>query len=128
MVPPKEVLIHRITEWFGRTLKLISFKPLPWAGTPSIRPRCWQPQLWAPSQGRIAPQCPAQLSPGLCPHTRTSPVAVPREQDGQPEEEDALGPRDPSAAAPSALEDMALYSSRRKLRHSRRSLETAVPT
>ncbi|KAF4798306.1 hypothetical protein TURU_065478 [Turdus rufiventris] len=54
--------------------------------------------------------------------------SVPREQDGQPEEEDALGPRDPSAAAPSALEDMALYSSRRKLRHSRRSLETAVPT
>ncbi|XP_064263215.1 protein scribble homolog isoform X2 [Passer domesticus] len=54
--------------------------------------------------------------------------SVPREQDGQPEEEDALGAGDPSAAAPSALEDMALYSSKRKLRHSRRSLETAVPT
>ncbi|XP_027561058.1 protein scribble homolog [Neopelma chrysocephalum] len=54
--------------------------------------------------------------------------SVPREQDGQPEEEDKLGTRDPSAPAPSALEDMALYSSKRKLRHSRRSLETAVPT
>ncbi|XP_017589304.1 PREDICTED: protein scribble homolog [Corvus brachyrhynchos] len=54
--------------------------------------------------------------------------SVPREQDGQPEEEDALGTRDPSAPTPSALEDMALYSSKRKLRHSRRSLETAVPT
>ncbi|KAJ7399182.1 Protein scribble like protein [Pitangus sulphuratus] len=54
--------------------------------------------------------------------------SVPREQDGQPEEEDTLGPQDPSAPTPSALEDMALYSSKRKLRHSRRSLETAVPT
>ncbi|XP_039947291.1 protein scribble homolog isoform X13 [Hirundo rustica] len=54
--------------------------------------------------------------------------SVPREQDGQPEDEDTLGTRDPSAPAPSALEDMALYSSKRKLRHSRRSLETAVPT
>ncbi|XP_064532596.1 protein scribble homolog isoform X20 [Pseudopipra pipra] len=54
--------------------------------------------------------------------------SVPREQDGQPEEEDTLGTRDPSAPTPSALEDMALYSSKRKLRHSRRSLETAVPT
>ncbi|XP_057876183.1 protein scribble homolog isoform X5 [Melospiza georgiana] len=55
--------------------------------------------------------------------------SVPREQDRQPEEEEeALAAGDPSAAAPSALEDMALYSSKRKLRHSRRSLETAVPT
>ncbi|KAM3680441.1 protein scribble homolog isoform 1-T1 [Ammospiza maritima maritima] len=56
--------------------------------------------------------------------------SVPREQDGQPEEEEeeALAAGDPAAAAPSALEDMALYSSKRKLRHSRRSLETAVPT
>ncbi|KAM4790957.1 protein scribble homolog isoform 3-T3 [Cyanocitta cristata] len=54
--------------------------------------------------------------------------SVPREQDGPPEEEDALGTRDPSAPTPSALEDMALYSNKRKLRHSRRSLETAVPT
>ncbi|XP_014117093.1 PREDICTED: protein scribble homolog isoform X17 [Pseudopodoces humilis] len=54
--------------------------------------------------------------------------SVLREQDGQPEEEDTLGTRDPSAPAPSALEDMALYSNKRKLRHSRRSLETAVPT
>lgn len=71
------------------------------------------------------------MNPGLCPQIQTPlVVAVPREQDGQleEEEEEALGAGDPSAAAPSALEDMALYSSKRKLRHSRRSLETAVPT
>ncbi|KAM6318487.1 protein scribble homolog [Aegotheles albertisi] len=53
--------------------------------------------------------------------------SVPPEQDGQPEEEATLGTRDPSPA-PSALEEMALYSSKRKLRHGRRSLEAAVPT
>ncbi|PKU40155.1 hypothetical protein llap_9545 [Limosa lapponica baueri] len=54
--------------------------------------------------------------------------SVPQEQDGQPEEEDTLVTRDSSTPTPSALEEMALYSSKRKLRHSRRSLEAAVPT
>ncbi|XP_068252772.1 protein scribble homolog isoform X10 [Nyctibius grandis] len=54
--------------------------------------------------------------------------SVPPEQDGQPEEEDMLVTRDPSTPPSSALEEMALYSSKRKLRHSRRSLEAAVPT
>ncbi|XP_014801202.1 PREDICTED: protein scribble homolog isoform X3 [Calidris pugnax] len=54
--------------------------------------------------------------------------SVPQEQDGQPEEEDTLGTHDSSTPTPSALEEMALYSSKRKLRHSRRSLEAAVPT
>ncbi|XP_032298495.1 protein scribble homolog [Coturnix japonica] len=54
--------------------------------------------------------------------------SVPQEQDGQPEEEEMLLTRDSSTPTASALEEMALYSSKRKLRHSRRSLETAVPT
>ncbi|XP_071594722.1 protein scribble homolog isoform X19 [Heliangelus exortis] len=54
--------------------------------------------------------------------------SVPQEQDGQPEEEEMLVTRDPSTPTSSALEEMALYSSKRKLRHSRRSLEAAVPT
>ncbi|XP_051467332.1 protein scribble homolog isoform X19 [Apus apus] len=53
--------------------------------------------------------------------------SAPQEQDGQPEDQDLLAPRDPSPP-PSALEDLPLYSNRRKLRHSRRSLEAAVPT
>ncbi|KAM6350241.1 protein scribble homolog isoform 11-T11 [Podargus strigoides] len=54
--------------------------------------------------------------------------SVTQEQDGQPEEEEMLVTRDPSTPTSSALEEMALYSSKRKLRHSRRSLEAAVPT
>nr|XP_038031174.1 protein scribble homolog isoform X24 [Anas platyrhynchos] len=54
--------------------------------------------------------------------------SVPQEQDGQPEEEETLLTHDSSTPTASALEEMALYSSKRKLRHSRRSLETAVPT
>lgn len=53
---------------------------------------------------------------------------VPQEQDGQPEEEATLITRDSSTPTSSALEEMALYSSKRKLRHGRRSLEAAVPT
>ncbi|CAM9130731.1 unnamed protein product [Bubo scandiacus] len=54
--------------------------------------------------------------------------SVPQEQDGQTEEEEMLVTRDSSTPTSSALEEMALYSSKRKLRHSRRSLEAAVPT
>ncbi|KAM6126057.1 protein scribble homolog isoform 3-T3 [Pterocles gutturalis] len=54
--------------------------------------------------------------------------SVPQEQNGQPEEEETLVTRDSSTPTSSALEEMALYSSKRKLRHSRRSLEAAVPT
>ncbi|XP_075346452.1 protein scribble homolog isoform X32 [Mycteria americana] len=54
--------------------------------------------------------------------------SVPQEQDGQPEEEEMLVTCDSSTPTSSALEEMALYSSKRKLRHSRRSLEAAVPT
>ncbi|XP_010115114.1 PREDICTED: protein scribble homolog, partial [Chlamydotis macqueenii] len=54
--------------------------------------------------------------------------SAPQEHDGQPEEEEMLVTRDSSTPTSSALEEMALYSSKRKLRHSRRSLEAAVPT
>ncbi|XP_061850564.1 protein scribble homolog isoform X3 [Colius striatus] len=54
--------------------------------------------------------------------------SVPQEQDGQPEEEEMLVTHNSSTPASSALEEMALYSSKRKLRHGRRSLEAAVPT
>ncbi|XP_068789794.1 protein scribble homolog isoform X6 [Struthio camelus] len=50
------------------------------------------------------------------------------EQDGQQEDEEMLLTHDSSTPTASALEEMALYSSKRKLRHSRRSLEAAVPT
>ncbi|XP_074842494.1 protein scribble homolog isoform X18 [Carettochelys insculpta] len=53
---------------------------------------------------------------------------VPQEQDGPTEEEELLETHDSSTPTTSALEEMALYSSKRKLRHSRRSLEAAVPT
>ncbi|KAM6445973.1 protein scribble homolog isoform 13-T14 [Rhynochetos jubatus] len=54
--------------------------------------------------------------------------SAPPEQDGQPEEEETVLARDSSPPTSSALEEMALYSSKRKLRHGRRSLEAAVPT
>ncbi|XP_074919449.1 protein scribble homolog isoform X22 [Chelonoidis abingdonii] len=53
---------------------------------------------------------------------------VPQDQGGPAEEEELLVTHDSSTPTTSALEDMALYSSKRKLRHSRRSLEAAVPT
>ncbi|XP_037747613.1 protein scribble homolog isoform X3 [Chelonia mydas] len=53
---------------------------------------------------------------------------VPQDQDGPAEEEELLVTHDSSTPTTSALEEMALYSSKRKLRHSRRSLEAAVPT
>ncbi|XP_043363098.1 protein scribble homolog isoform X1 [Dermochelys coriacea] len=53
---------------------------------------------------------------------------VPQDQDGPAEEEELLVMHDSSTPTSSALEEMALYSSKRKLRHSRRSLEAAVPT
>ncbi|XP_064263219.1 protein scribble homolog isoform X6 [Passer domesticus] len=104
------------------TLEQLAESPSP-APTPSPTPLedCSPRNVTSP--GRLSPDAADDLRYG---DDRSN--SVPREQDGQPEEEDALGAGDPSAAAPSALEDMALYSSKRKLRHSRRSLETAVPT
>lgn len=104
------------------TLEQLAESPSP-APTPSPTPLedCSPRNVTSP--GRLSPDAADDLR-----YVDDRNNSVPREQDGQPEEEDTLGTRDPSAAAPSALEDMALYSSKRKLRHSRRSLETAVPT
>ncbi|KAL2308540.1 hypothetical protein Nmel_001585 [Mimus melanotis] len=104
------------------TLEQLAESPSP-APTPSPTPLedCSPRNVTSP--GRLSPDAADDLR-----YVDDRNSSVPREQDGQPEEEDALGTRDPSAAAPSALEDMALFSSKRKLRHSRRSLETAVPT
>ncbi|XP_063253142.1 protein scribble homolog isoform X12 [Prinia subflava] len=104
------------------TLEQLAESPSP-APTPSPTPLedCSPRNVTSP--GRLSPDAADDLR-----YVDDRSNSVPREQDGQPEEEDALGTRDPSAPAPSALEDMALYSSKRKLRHSRRSLETAVPT
>ncbi|XP_077046389.1 protein scribble homolog isoform X18 [Agelaius phoeniceus] len=106
------------------TLEQLAESPSP-APTPSPTPLedCSPRNVTSP--GRLSPDAADDLR-----HVDERSNSVPREQDGQPEEEEeeALGAGDPSAAAPSALEDMALYSSKRKLRHSRRSLETAVPT
>ncbi|KAM7069791.1 protein scribble homolog isoform 2-T2 [Acridotheres tristis] len=104
------------------TLEQLAESPSP-APTPSPTPLedCSPRNVTSP--GRLSPDAADDLR-----YVDDRNSSVPREQDGQPEDEDTLGTRDPSAAAPSALEDMALYSSKRKLRHSRRSLETAVPT
>ncbi|XP_064531646.1 protein scribble homolog isoform X8 [Pseudopipra pipra] len=104
------------------TLEQLAESPSP-APTPSPTPLedCSPRNVTSP--GRLSPDAADDLR-----YVEDRNNSVPREQDGQPEEEDTLGTRDPSAPTPSALEDMALYSSKRKLRHSRRSLETAVPT
>ncbi|XP_050187074.1 protein scribble homolog isoform X8 [Myiozetetes cayanensis] len=104
------------------TLEQLAESPSP-APTPSPTPLedCSPRNVTSP--GRLSPDAADDLR-----YVDDRNNSVPREQDGQPEEEDTLGPQDPSAPTPSALEDMALYSSKRKLRHSRRSLETAVPT
>ncbi|XP_057876262.1 protein scribble homolog isoform X14 [Melospiza georgiana] len=104
-------------------LEQLAESPSP-APTPSPTPMedCSPRNVTSP--GRLSPDAADDLR-----HVDERSNSVPREQDRQPEEEEeALAAGDPSAAAPSALEDMALYSSKRKLRHSRRSLETAVPT
>ncbi|XP_009893787.1 PREDICTED: protein scribble homolog [Charadrius vociferus] len=61
---------------------------------------------------------------------RLSPDAADdlRYVDDRNNSEEMLVTRESSTPTSSALEEMALYSSKRKLRHSRRSLETAVPT
>ncbi|XP_033368406.1 protein scribble homolog isoform X15 [Parus major] len=104
------------------TLEQLAESPSP-APTPSPTPLedCSPRNVTSP--GRLSPDAADDLR-----YVDDRNNSVLREQDGQPEEEETLGTRDPSAPAPSALEDMALYSNKRKLRHSRRSLETAVPT
>ncbi|XP_068252773.1 protein scribble homolog isoform X11 [Nyctibius grandis] len=104
------------------TLEQLAESPSP-VPTPSPTPLedCSPRSVTSP--GRLSPDAADDLR-----YVDDRNNSVPPEQDGQPEEEDMLVTRDPSTPPSSALEEMALYSSKRKLRHSRRSLEAAVPT
>ncbi|XP_055655295.1 protein scribble homolog isoform X21 [Falco peregrinus] len=104
------------------TLEQLAESPSP-VPTPSPTPLedCSPRNVTSP--GRLSPDAADDLR-----HIDDRNNSVPQEQDGQPEEEDMLVTRDSSTPTSSALEEMALYSSKRKLRHSRRSLEAAVPT
>ncbi|KAM9303796.1 protein scribble homolog isoform 4-T4 [Morus bassanus] len=103
------------------TLEQLAESPSP-VPTPSPTPLedCSPRNVTSP--GRLSPDAADDLR-----YIDDRNNSVPQEQDGQPEEEEMLVTRD-STPTSSALEEMALYSSKRKLRHSRRSLEAAVPT
>ncbi|XP_075561025.1 protein scribble homolog isoform X3 [Pelecanus crispus] len=104
------------------TLEQLAESPSP-VPTPSPTPLedCSPRSVTSP--GRLSPDAADDLR-----YIDDRNNSVPQEQDGQPEEEEMLVTRDSSTPTSSALEEMALYSSKRKLRHSRRSLEAAVPT
>ncbi|XP_074754331.1 protein scribble homolog isoform X7 [Athene noctua] len=104
------------------TLEQLAESPSP-IPTPSPTPLedCSPRNVTSP--GRLSPDAADDLR-----YVDDRNNSVPQEQDGQPEEEEMLVTRDSSTPTSSALEEMALYSSKRKLRHSRRSLEAAVPT
>ncbi|XP_062484420.1 protein scribble homolog isoform X8 [Pezoporus occidentalis] len=104
------------------TLEQLAESPSP-VPTPSPTPLedCSPRTITSP--GRLSPDAADDLR-----YVDDRNNSVPQEEDGQPEEEEMLVTRDSSTPTSSALEEMALYSSKRKLRHSRRSLEAAVPT
>ncbi|XP_050565106.1 protein scribble homolog isoform X5 [Cygnus atratus] len=104
------------------TLEQLAESPSP-VPTPSPTPLedCSPRNVTSP--GRLSPDAADDLR-----YIDDRNNSVPQEQDGQPDEEETLLTHDSSTPTASALEEMALYSSKRKLRHSRRSLETAVPT
>ncbi|XP_074677343.1 protein scribble homolog isoform X23 [Strix aluco] len=104
------------------TLEQLAESPSP-VPTPSPTPLedCSPRNVTSP--GRLSPDAADDLR-----YVDDRNNSVPQEQDGQTEEEEMLVTRDSSTLTSSALEEMALYSSKRKLRHSRRSLEAAVPT
>ncbi|XP_074996999.1 protein scribble homolog isoform X6 [Calonectris borealis] len=104
------------------TLEQLAESPSP-VPTPSPTPLedCSPRNVTSP--GRLSPDAADDLR-----YIDDRNNSVPQEQDGQPEEGEMLVTRDSSTPTSSALEEMALYSSKRKLRHSRRSLEAAVPT
>ncbi|CAH2286211.1 scribble homolog isoform X5 [Pelobates cultripes] len=115
-----QVVIARSKEGRKRsTLDQLAESPSP-APTPSPTPlEDYSPRLLT-SPGRLSPD------PGLnyTEEPRSSEEVDHQEEDLEEEEE--LRPT--LAPSTSALEEMASYSNKRKLRHTRRSLETAVPT
>ncbi|XP_043363112.1 protein scribble homolog isoform X23 [Dermochelys coriacea] len=104
------------------TLEQLAESPSP-APTPSpTLPEDCSPRN-VTSPGRLSPEAVGSLR-----YVDDTNSTVPQDQDGPAEEEELLVMHDSSTPTSSALEEMALYSSKRKLRHSRRSLEAAVPT
>ncbi|XP_074919455.1 protein scribble homolog isoform X28 [Chelonoidis abingdonii] len=104
------------------TLEQLAESPSP-APTPSpTLPEDCSPRN-VTSPGRLSPEAVGNLR-----YVDDTNSTVPQDQGGPAEEEELLVTHDSSTPTTSALEDMALYSSKRKLRHSRRSLEAAVPT
>ncbi|XP_043394811.1 protein scribble homolog isoform X38 [Chelonia mydas] len=104
------------------TLEQLAESPSP-APTPSptLPEDCSHRNVTSP--GRLSPEAAGNLR-----YVDDTNSTVPQDQDGPAEEEELLVTHDSSTPTTSALEEMALYSSKRKLRHSRRSLEAAVPT
>uniref|UniRef100_A0A803J556 Protein scribble homolog n=1 Tax=Xenopus tropicalis TaxID=8364 RepID=A0A803J556_XENTR len=104
------------------TLDQLAESPSP-APTPSPTPlEDYSPRLLT-SPGRLSPD----LTPNLkCSEDSRTSVTCSLEHVEPPEEEHGEEPA--PTANTSALEEMATYSNKRKLRHTRRSLETAVPT
>uniref|UniRef100_A0A8C8VL19 Protein scribble homolog n=1 Tax=Pelusios castaneus TaxID=367368 RepID=A0A8C8VL19_9SAUR len=104
------------------TLEQLAESPSP-APTPSpTLPEDCSPRN-VTSPGRLSPEAVDSLR-----YMDGTNSTGPQEQDGPAEEEELLVTHDSSTPTTSALEEMALYSSKRKLRHSRRSLEAAIPT
>ncbi|XP_073399380.1 protein scribble homolog isoform X5 [Dendrobates tinctorius] len=123
-----QVVIARSKEGRKRsTLEQLAESPSP-APTPSPTPlEDYSPRLLT-SPGRLSPDaiCGSQ-------YTEDSRISAPytfEEEDRREAVEDFGEQQDGLLPAPntSALEEMANYSNKRKLRHTRRSLETAVPT
>ncbi|XP_077665699.1 protein scribble homolog isoform X13 [Eretmochelys imbricata] len=104
------------------TLEQLAESPSP-APTPSptLPEDCSHRNVTSP--GRLSPEAAGNLR-----YVDDTNSTVPQDQDEPAEEEELLVTHDSSTPTTSALEEMALYSSKRKLRHSRRSLEAAVPT
>lgn len=124
-----QVVIARSKENRKRgTLDQLVESPSP-APTPSPTPlEDYSPRLLT-SPGRLSPD----TTPGLkYEDGRTSAscsIEEAEQPEGNEEAEEEHGDAPPIPAPnTSALEEMANYSNKRKLRHTRRSLETAVPT
>ncbi|KAJ1194941.1 hypothetical protein NDU88_004225 [Pleurodeles waltl] len=102
------------------TLDQLAESPSP-APTPSPTPLEDYSPRNVTSPGRLSPDFGHDLK-----YTADTNTLVHPEEDGEAEDADLA--ENISIPSPSALEEMSVYSSKRKLRHGRRSLEAAIPT
>ncbi|XP_078542735.1 protein scribble homolog isoform X20 [Lissotriton helveticus] len=102
------------------TLDQLAESPSP-APTPSPTPLEDYSPRNVTSPGRLSPDFGHELK-----YTADANALVHPEEDGEAEDADLA--ENISMSNPSALEEMSVYSSKRKLRHGRRSLEAAIPT